>query len=617
MQSLPIGKRIAGAFGVLTLSVLLMIGILWWALDRIGTTSADSVRAQDIHSEAQAMEAAMLAQNSQMRGFIIAGDPQNIADYREAVDRERKAADALGQLLAGDATAQRDIVETRQRMDEWRRQLIDPVIALARTDSEAGRRLLLGRNEWAVRFWVDTVTPPLHAVRDAQGATMQQVRLARTEAMHTGMLTLLVGGIALVAATIVLSILLARSLARPIVRLTDEMEALATGDHGVAVADATRGDEIGAMSRAVLVFRDAAVAKAQADAEQQLVVDRVGAALARLSAFDLRARLHGFPPAYATLERDFNASVAQLGQAIASVRDGTSGIVENTAEMQAATDDLARRAEQQAASLEETSAAINEMSDTVRENAVQARSAQDVAGKAREDVKESEEIVRRTVAAIGDIERSSNEIAEIISLIDGLSFQTNLLALNAGVEAARAGDAGKGFAVVASEVRALAERSADAARDINQRITATVGRVRNGVDLARQTDESLRGIATDINQIATFVTAIAGSASEQAATIQQINTAIGEMDSVTQSNAAMIEEINAAVGALGDETATLDAQVGRFVVDDAPAPAAPVAQVVPLRATRPMAPPPPPKRVARPVRGNTAIKADEDDWSSF
>ncbi|MEP9400782.1 methyl-accepting chemotaxis protein [Sphingomonas sp. VNH70] len=610
MNSIPIGKRIAGAFAAITLGVLLMMGILWWALDRIGTTSTESVRAQDIHAQAQAMESAMLNQNSQMRGYLIAGDPQNIADYRDAVAKERQAADALDRLLAGDPVAQRGIATTRARMDEWRARLIDPILAIGRVDRDRGRAELLGRNRWAADFWVNSVTPALHAIRDEQGTRMEQVRADRAAAMRTGMLALALGGLFLVVGTIFASIRLTRGLARPIVRLTGEMEALAQGDTSVPVRDAARGDEIGSMSRAVIVFRDAAVAKQQADADQQQVVDQVGQALARLSDGDLRVRLSGFPAAYAVLERDFNASATRLSGALLAIRQGTGGIADNAAEMQAATDDLARRAEQQAASLEQTSAAVSEMTDTVQANAAQARDAQGIAARAREDVKASEAIVRRTVAAIGDIERSSNEIAEIISLIDGLSFQTNLLALNAGVEAARAGDAGRGFAVVASEVRALAERSAEAARDIDQRITATVDRVRNGVDLARQTDESLRGIATDINQIAGFVTAIAGSAAEQAATIQQINTAIGEMDSVTQSNAAMIEEINAAVGALGDETGTLEQQVNRFRVDDG----ADTGRIVPLRDERPAAGPRRGRSIA--THGNTAMKLEED-WSSF
>ncbi len=613
MTSLPIGRRIAGAFTAVLLGVFVMMGMLWWALDRIGTTSEESVHAQDIYSQALFMESSILRQNSQMRGFLITGEESYLEQYREGQATEKQAAGQLLTLLADNPAGLADVNSTTTRMADWRRVHGNPLIATARVDREAAQTIMRGK---AKQITVTPVLATLRALRDAQAIRMAEVRTARNSAMRAGMWTLALGGLLLVSVTILLSVLLSRALARPIVRLTGEMDALAKGDMTITVPDASRGDEIGSMSRAVLVFRDAAIAKTRADDEQRQVVEQIGGALARLSDFDLRARLNDFPPAYAALERDFNASVAQLAGALATVREGTAGIVGNTAEMQAATDDLARRAEQQAASLEESSAAIGEMSDVVRENAVQAKSAQSVAAKAREDVKESEEIVRRTVAAIGDIERSSNEIAEIISLIDGLSFQTNLLALNAGVEAARAGDAGKGFAVVASEVRALAERSAEAARDINQRITATVGRVRNGVDLARQTDESLRGIATDINQIATIVTTIADSAAEQSSTIQQINTAIGEMDSVTQANAAMIEEINAAVGALGQETGTLEQQVNRFRVDDDRA----AQRVVPIRsAARPAspAPRPAPRSAPRPVRGNTAVQAQDDDWSSF
>ncbi|MEJ8630537.1 methyl-accepting chemotaxis protein [Sphingomonas sp. I4] len=296
------------------------------------------------------------------------------------------------------------------------------------------------------------------------------------------------------------------------------------------------------------------------------------------------------------------------------MRVNVSGINSGVIEMNEAADDLARRAEQQAASIEETSAAMNEIAQSVTVAANKAQSAEVIVRKASSDVAHSEEIVRRTVSAIGDIERSSNEIADIIAVIDGLSFQTNLLALNAGVEAARAGDAGKGFAVVASEVRALAERSAEAARDISARITTTVDRVRSGVELANRTDESLRLIASGMHEISGLVESIAGGASEQATSIQQVNLAINDMDGVTQANAAMVEEVTAAVRALSAETHALDDQINRFRIDEMAA--APSAPIVPMRRAASPAPAPV-RRAAAPVQGNLAVKPSDDDWSSF
>ncbi|WP_413060414.1 methyl-accepting chemotaxis protein [Sphingomonas carotinifaciens] len=610
MNSLPISKKIGGAFALVVLGVLVMMAVLWGAFARIEATSHRSVLAQDIFTEALAMEIAILRQNSQVRGFLITRDENYLKQYREAREDGIASADKLQAMLKQQPEQARQVASSAAKIADWRQQIGEPLIAQARTDPAAAQEVLRASSKTVTML---PVLAPLRALRADQAEHMVAARDMRDAAISTGRWALVLGGLALLAAAITLSVLLARSLARPIVRLTGVMDTLARGNHGVTVADEARGDEIGVMSRSVVVFRDAAVAKARADAEQQMVVDQVGAALAQLAESDLRARLQDFPASYASLERDFNTAVSRLSAALAGVRGNTSGIAASTAEMHAATDDLARRAEQQAASLEESSAAINEIAGAVRQTADQARAAETIVHKASRDVNTSEEIVRRTVAAIGDIERSSNEIAEIIALIDGLSFQTNLLALNAGVEAARAGEAGKGFAVVASEVRALAERSAEAARDINARITATVQRVRSGVDLAQQTDQSLRAITTGINEIATFVTAIAGSAGEQAASIQQVNLAIGEMDTATQANAAMVEEVTAAVRALTDETGMLEQQVHRFRVDDqdAPAPAAP-------RAPAPVAKMPSP-RTARPARvqGNAALKLDDDDWSAF
>ncbi|MDG6719286.1 methyl-accepting chemotaxis protein, partial [Staphylococcus aureus] len=185
---------------------------------------------------------------------------------------------------------------------------------------------------------------------------------------------------------------------------------------------------------------------------------------------------------------------------------------------------------------------MDEITTTVKETAAGASQANRIVGEAREEARESGEIVRRAVQAMGGIERASSEISEIIAVIDGISFQTNLLALNAGVEAARAGDAGKGFAVVASEVRALAQRSADAAKDVKDRIQASTTQVGMGVDLVSETGRSLETICLRIVEISTLVSDIAASAEQQATGLQQVNTAVAHMDGTTQQNAAMVEQ---------------------------------------------------------------------------
>jgi methyl-accepting chemotaxis protein len=277
-------------------------------------------------------------------------------------------------------------------------------------------------------------------------------------------------------------------------------------------------------------------------------------------------------------------------------------------------DDLSRRTEQQAASLEETAAAMDEITAAVKKTAEGANRADGVVGEARHEAEQSGDVVRRAVAAMTGIERSSAEISDIITVIDGIAFQTNLLALNAGVEAARAGDAGRGFAVVASEVRALAQRSAEAAKDVKTRNLASSEQVDVGVELVGETGKALDRIIVRIGEISGLVSTIATSAEQQATGLQQVNTAVSEMDGVTQQNAALVEESNAAARDLSDEADTLARQVARFRVGER---AAPVVQAVPAvhklqdrvaKASR---------RIARPARGNAAVAVREDDWSAF
>lgn len=611
LSSLPIPKKIGLSFALVIMSVFVMIGMLWWAFARIDATTVQSVHAQDVYSSTLEMEGGVQRENAQMRGFLITQDEAYLKQYYESRDAEMKAAARLDTLLVDNPDARAKVAASHEKMQEWRRTISDPLIVRGRQDRFAAQAWVR-QNSARVR-----VTAVLQALRDVRATMMDDmtvVRAARRTAVLTGQWSLIVGGVVLIGVAVAMAMLLSRALGRPIVRLTDVMEQLARGRNDVAIPDADRGDELGSMSRAVVVFRDAAVAKAQADAEQSQVVDRIGGALGQLAGSDLTAKLSGFPPSYAAIERDFNTAVSRLSDALGAIRVNAAGIASGAVEMNEAADDLARRAEQQAASIEETSAAMNEIAQSVTAATTKAQSAETIVRKASSDVAKSEEIVRRTVSAIGDIERSSSEIAEIIAVIDGLSFQTNLLALNAGVEAARAGDAGKGFAVVASEVRALAERSAEAARDISARITTTVERVRSGVELANKTDESLHLIATGMHDIAGLVESIASGASEQATSIQQVNLAINDMDGVTQANAAMVEEVTAAVRALSTETRSLEEQIGRFRIEGGVA--APSAPVVAMR--RPAAAPAPaPRRMAAPVQGNLAVRQDEEDWSSF
>lgn len=305
--------------------------------------------------------------------------------------------------------------------------------------------------------------------------------------------------------------------------------------------------------------------RAEMEAAQAHVVDALRDGLSRLSDGDLTAALETpFSENYEQLRHDFNRAVDNLLSAMRGVVDNADLIQGEASEISNAADDLSQRTEKQAATLEETAAALDELTSSVRSAADGASHASDVVETARKNAEASGEVVREAVDAMGEIESSSLQISKITGVIDDIAFQTNLLALNAGVEAARAGEAGRGFAVVASEVRALAQRSSDAAREINELISASGTQVKRGVQLVDQAGEALAGIVESVSEISNNVGEIAVSSREQSAGLAEINAAVNQLDQVTQQNAAMFEETTAASHALTREANSLTQTMGRF-----------------------------------------------------
>ncbi|MDX3925057.1 MAG: methyl-accepting chemotaxis protein [Shinella sp.] len=326
------------------------------------------------------------------------------------------------------------------------------------------------------------------------------------------------------------------------------------------------------MDLSVSVYMDASdVSKQQAvqaqvvSEERGLVSDSFGSALKRIAAGDLTARITGtVPEAYEALRDDFNQAVGALSQAIGNIGAGAGSIHLSVQEIAAAAADLAKRTERQAANLEETAAAVEEVTTTVRNTAQSAEEADTLVTAARGNAERSGEVVEQAISAMQEIQQSSIAIANIIDVIDEIAFQTNLLALNAGIEAARAGEAGRGFAVVASEVRALAQRCADAAKDIQNLIAKSHDQVEDGVRSVNEVAQSLRQIVTQVIEVSAVFSAIRASTAEQATGLQAVNTAINAMDQITQQNAAMVEQANAASQALTHEAASIATQLSAF-----------------------------------------------------
>jgi methyl-accepting chemotaxis protein len=383
-------------------------------------------------------------------------------------------------------------------------------------------------------------------------------------------------------------VLVVTGISRPIGNMRASILGMADGKLDTPVYGCDRVDEIGDIGKAVEAFRqqilrnvserEAAEARRIADEararreldeaiaqERDLVSRSIGAGLAHLAAQDLTYRIGGsLPSAYSQLQSDFNAAMTALQQALASVMSTSGSIGTGSREITISADDLARRTEQQAASLEQTAAALDHITTAGRKTAEGAQHARDVVATASLDAEKAGVVVRQTVDAMGSIETSAGQINQIIGVIDEIAFQTNLLALNAGVEAARAGEAGRGFAVVASEVRALAQRSATAAKEIKTLISTSTSQVTEGVALVAETGEALQRILLQVNDIKQVVHDITDGVHQQASGLNEINTAINHMDQITQQNAAMVEETTAANHALAAEAARLAALVSQF-----------------------------------------------------
>ncbi len=417
-----------------------------------------------------------------------------------------------------------------------------------------------------------------------------------------------IGGLIISAIGIATTVAVVRRQLSPLEDIREALKRVMSGNLAVELPFARRADDIGQMADAVHAFRDDAAAKSRIEAEAQrmraaadseraaneaaqaaaaqdlaVVVDQLGLALSKLSSGDFTYRLtQVFAQDYQKLQDDFNSAVAKLQETIAVINGNTAGITAGAGEITQASDDLSRRTEQQAASLEETAAALDQITATVRKTAEGAKYAHTVVAEAKADAERSGEVVDRAVAAMGEIEASSKAIGQIIGVIDEIAFQTNLLALNAGVEAARAGDAGRGFAVVASEVRALAQRSAEAAKEIKALISNSNSQVAAGVDLVGEAGQALQKIAAQITDINGVVSEIAASAQEQATGLNEINAAVNQMDQVTQQNAAMVEQSTAASHSLAQEAEALTLLLGQFQIGDrARNPAIPIERTTP------------------------------------
>jgi len=376
----------------------------------------------------------------------------------------------------------------------------------------------------------------------------------------------------------------------PIGQITSAMRRLAEGGLDTKINGEARIDEIGEMARALGIFklnalskieieRQSATERAAAeelrlrndqdkqeiDRQIDFAVNALAAGLGRLSQGDISQTIE--TPFFGRLEQlrnDFNGSLLRLQDTMSQIRNNVFMIQRNAGEMSSSSDELSKRTEQQAASLEETAAAVEEITVTVKSSAERAEEANQIVAETKRSADQSSAVVANAIDAMGRIEEASGKIVQIIDVIDEIAFQTNLLALNAGIEAARAGDAGRGFAVVAQEVRELAQRSADAAKQIKVLINTSSTEVASGSRLVQQTGVVLSEISSKIVNVSERVEMIAMASKDQSSALGEVNSSVNQMDQMTQRNAAMVEETNAATRQLAEEADILMTLVQQF-----------------------------------------------------
>jgi len=567
IQNMPIPRKLAGAF-VLLVCIFAGIGWLLFAnLQAVGVASANKERAFDVAGHASEIMTQVLEQQSAVRAFVILGREEFLTTYQQGREKARAAVEEF--------RARTVIPEQLVRIDKLKAALdeldskFDTIITLARnpaTHDQAQR--LSGVKQ------LDTIRALMVKIMLVQRDRVAWTRDVEADARAAAVRALSIGGALGIALAMLLGWLLTQTIAKPIKTMTGLMGRLAGGDNGIEVPGTDRHDELGGMAKAVLVFREAAIAKEaadaaklMADAEQKHVVEELSNGLGCLAKGDLTVEIASdFAPDYAALKANFNSALTSLRTLIGSVVEATATIRTGSSEIAQASEDLARRTEANAASLEETSAAVTQMDGRLKATALAAGDTVARADQAITTVGDGRAIADEAVQAMGRVSDSAEGIDSVIEGLDKIAFQTRVLAMNAAVEAGRAGEAGRGFAVVADLVSALAMRAEEEAGRARDQLTATQTDIVAAVEMVQKVDGALANISGDVSQVHELLANIAADNEAQSTAITQISAAIGTMDQATQQNAAMVEQTSAAARNLTSEVQLLSEQASAFTV---------------------------------------------------
>jgi methyl-accepting chemotaxis protein len=644
IDDMRIFMKVGVTFVILLVVSLAISAVSWNSLSHQEESSGWTVHTYQVLAKMDDIVAAMVDQETGIRGYLLSGGDENFLEPQKAGKETYAAAYAAVRALTSDnQVQQKRLADLDATVQEWQTKVVAQEIALMKDPAtkEQGQKLEISG---AGKHYMDGVRAQAKVIADEEQNLLEVRQKAAAQAAYESRRNILLGSGALVVIIALSLLMLNKSMIVPLTRITASMRTLATGNTAIDIPGVGRRDEVGHMADAVEVFRKNAIANAEL--EQQAATTRqetektqaanreraereaanlrfathtLGDGLKRLAQGDVSFQINEtFAPEYEELRRDFNTSLSQLGSAIGSVLSTVEGMENGTREIAEGANDLSKRTEQQAAALEETAAALDQITVNVSNSSMRTQEARTVAITANQNAVKSSEVVNQAEDAMRRIEESSQQISNIIGVIDEIAFQTNLLALNAGVEAARAGEAGKGFAVVAQEVRELAQRSANAAKEIKGLIQNSSTEVDNGVKLVRETGIALKSIGDHVVQINQLMEAIATSAKEQSTGLAEVNSAVNQMDQTTQQNAAMVEQSTAAASALASEANHLKELVSKFKLASAQgAYARPVAAADSQRPVQS-----PARALASKVGrafgfGSTSAAAEKQVWSEF
>jgi methyl-accepting chemotaxis protein len=592
LANLPIAQKLVLGFACI-LAIFAAVSVaIFGALAHVEGAEAANTAAHAVLVDLEQLTAARYDQSQTARGFIITHVERHANLYAAAT----QLFDETLARTENDASAAPDHAEALDAVAKlaaaaagWKKVVGDPEVQLARDPATFDQAVEVAKSPKSSAH-MQQFREALGEARRIVGTSLQASQASQAAALAFAKNAQIAGGIVATLCSLLIGFSLFRAIARPISGMTAAMRKLAAGETALEIPAQGRGDELGVMASTVENFKNAAIEKQRADLEAETArrrldeeraardkegaaqranaeeaVSMLGAALKSLAAKDLTFRMRAqIPEAYRALRADFNTAIAELEEAMLGVAASSQAIQAGSREISSGADDLSRRAERQAVGLEETASALDEVAAMVRSAAEGAAHARKVVADAKTGAENGSAVAGKAASAVADIAKSSRQVGQVIGVIDEIAFQTNLLALNAGVEAARAGDAGRGFAVVAAEVRALAQRSAEAAKEIKTLIATSTAQVEHGVALVAETGRALERINAQANEISQIVSAIATGAKEQSTGLDEINSAINQMDQATQQNAAMAEQSTAAAGVMAGETDRLVALVGRF-----------------------------------------------------